>query len=174
MNEQVIIGFSRPRANTVFSWGIRTVENTPFSHTYIRYYSKRLDRWLVYHADQADCHFNNFPSFLSENRPVEEYIIPCTQEEKTAIEQMCIDKVGLKYGWWQIAGMALSRISRLWFDVSVKNPFSDGEKTMVCSEFVGRILRILGESIRDEDLEIEGPKWIRNKTVDLYNKRSLI
>ena len=42
-----------------------------------------------------------------------------------------------------------------------KNPFSDGVKTQVCSEIVGRFLQdVLGWG-KDLDLDLVGPKEIR-------------
>lgn len=160
MND-IIVGFSTSsRKNSWISAGIRFVERTPYSHVYIRFYSESLERWLVYHASHTDIHFNNIETFNNENKVLEEYRVLTNSQKRKEALQLCVDRVGRPYGRLQLVGMGIVRLIHSWFDVRLKNPFSDGEKTQVCSELVGHVLNKLGFSISISDLEFEGPRYI--------------
>jgi hypothetical protein len=162
MSDQLIVGFSRPNHTSVLASAIMWAEGTKFSHTYVRVYSASLERWLVYHASRTTLHFSNWPTIRAANVIVEEYAIDITPAQQTAILQHCIDVVDLPYAALQLAGMGLVRLcQKLGWRVS--NPFRDGEKTQVCSELVGHVLQIVGADIKDCDLEVEGPRFIRDK-----------
>jgi hypothetical protein len=167
--DQLIVGFSRPKKGTVISAAIEWVEGTDFDHTYIRVYSASLDRWLVYHASRTNLHFSNWTDIQKKNVIVEEYPIPVTPEQKVRILQHCIDVVDRPYGFLQLIGMGWVRVCQKagW---RVKNPWRDGERTQVCSELVGHVLQLIGSDIRDEQLEYEGPGFIRGKVIELVAK----
>lgn len=96
-----------------------------------------------------------------KNIIVEEYAVIVTEEQKNKILQYCIDTVENPYGTLQLIGMGIARLQKV-ITGKGKNPFRDGERSQVCSELVGRILRIIGMDIQEEDLEIEGPKFVRD------------
>lgn len=169
--EEIIFGFSTAKGFSPISWAIQKVEGTEYSHVYIRVFSKSINRWLLYHASRDNLHFTNWDAFQDENKVIEEYAIPVTEDEKSDILGFCVDRMGYKYGKIQLIGMGIVRIAKLWFNKEIDNPFSDDEKTQVCSELAGRVLQRLGESIPDKALEVEGPKWIRERVIECYTRR---
>ena len=49
---ELFIGFSKPKNHPcpVYSYAIRAFENTPYSHVYIRWYSKYANTWVCFEA----------------------------------------------------------------------------------------------------------------------------
>ncbi len=159
----IVIGFSTSsKKNSIISAIIRLVERTPYSHVYVKFYSPTLDRWLVYHASHTNVHFNNIETFAKENIILEEYALATSECKKNEALRMCVDRVGRPYGYLQIFGMGIVRLIKAWFNVRLKNPFADGERTQVCSELVGHVISKLGYDINISELEFEGPRYIRN------------
>lgn len=172
MSEHVTIGFSRPKGFSILSTIIRWVEGTKFDHTYLRIYSKSLDRWLIYHASKTSLHFSNWESIQANNVICEEYELPIFEAEKVKILQYCVDNLEKPYGVLELIGIGWVRLARA-LGYKIKNPFSDGLKTEVCSEVVGHVLKMIqdhddGPFITDEQLETEGPKFIRDEVAKWY------
>lgn len=158
-NDEIVIGFSTAVGFKVVAMAIRAFEGTAYSHVYMRYYSSKLDRDMIYQSNIDNVHFTNKEHFLEKNKIIEEYAFKVTPEQRIKIQQKCIDRLSLQYGSLQLIGMAYAQIMRK-LGMTPKNPFWDGEKTQVCSELVGHILIELGYEIDPKALEIEGPKWL--------------
>jgi hypothetical protein len=157
----IVFGFSTSsKWWSPVAWGIRLVERTPYSHVYMKFWSDSLQRWLIYHASQRDLHFNNLEMFEQYNRVLKEYKVFASKKDRTEGLQLCVDRVGWAYGRMQLVGMAAVRVVKAWFGWKVKNPFADAEKTQVCSEIAGRVLKIVGGPIDVSALEYEGPRYI--------------
>lgn len=168
----ITVGFSRPKKPTVISRTIMAVEKTPdYSHTYIKTRANSLERTLVYHASEHNLHFMNFDDFGARNEVFEEFTFWITPEIKKKVLQFCIDKSGRKYGKLEFVGMGWVRLVRAWFGVRVKNPFRDGDFTMVCSELAGHVLKLLGEEFDTKILEVEGPRWVYNRCLDMHQRK---
>lgn len=166
----ITVGFSTTRKWRPLSWAIKFVEKTEYSHVYLKFRSDKLAREFIYQASDDNLNFMNMQMFLKKNIVVEEYIIPVSPEEKRAIMQYCIDTIGIPYGKVQLVGMGLVRLSRIWFNRKIANPFKDGEKTQVCLELVGRALKILGAHVDEEMLEEGGLVWM-NEIVRKFSKK---
>ena len=151
----VTFGFSTTRKHHLLSSLIRKVEKTPFSHVYLKFHSDSLDRDLIYQASHFDINFMNTKLFDEKNVVIEEFDIPCTADERRAMVQYAVDKVGDPYAAMQLVGIGLVRLVRAWFGLKIHNPFSDGEKRQICMELGGRCLRFLGVEV-DETLLEEG------------------
>jgi len=154
---KIIIGFSKPKDTKFpwFSWIIRWMQKTPYSHVYIQWYSNMAEQIMVYHANSHGINFITKDEFDKTCEKIEEFE---TQIEKHTYKNLIIfflKNAGKPYGFLQAFGMFLVKVLKL-----KKNPFSDGRKSQVCSEVVGYILQdIIGIEIL-EDLEIAGPKEI--------------
>lgn len=156
------IGFSTKKHENAFSYVIKKVENTKYSHVYLKFYSKSLDRYLVYHATGDGLYFLGFVKFSNENKIFKEYLISASEEEKTKILKWCVDNSGKEYGKLQIIGIGIVRLIKHLFGKVINNPFANGDKKQVCDETVARVLQILGYNFIEADIEREGPKWIDN------------
>lgn len=155
------IGFSRPRSKwKVGSALIRLFERSDFSHTFLRWESESLERELVYQASHGMVHFMAGHRFDIEALTVREYEIQLTDSEFNLVLQKCVDLAGVKYGYWTLFGMAIERLT------GCRNPFRDRERTYVCSELVGEVLKLHGD-FEDLDLELIGPKVLESSLAEL-------
>lgn len=166
--KKLIIGFST--SPSIVSSLIRTVEGANYSHVYVRFYSEAYDRWLCYHAQASSLHFLSYESFREHFKVIEEFELEVSEETMKKLVQYCIDNAGKPYGRLQLVGMAISRISYLWFSLKLQNPFADGEKTQVCSELVYHVAKEFLGNYPKGNPECEGPRWI-NSWVRKFGKR---
>lgn len=153
--KKIFIGFSKPNHFAVGSLLIRLIEGTDFSHTFI------LINGSVFQESMPEINVIDYVDFQKKNKIVDLHTICVSDEKLDEIISFCVDSLTAKvpYGRYQLVGMGAVRLlNRLGF--RFKNPFADGQKTMVCSEFVGYILKILGISVPMDQLEVEGPKLI--------------
>jgi hypothetical protein len=172
MMESVTIGFSKPKKARILSLIIRVLEGTKYSHVFVKLQAETLQRTLIYQAQGLSVHFVNKETFYGKNQTVESYVLPITKEEKVKILQFCIDHVGKPYGLVQIVGMGRYRLVKNWFNKKVRNPLKDKDKTFVCSEIVGHILKILDDSVDEKMFEVEGPRWINKKVKQICAERA--
>lgn len=166
----ILIGFATPMSPCAFiAFAIRLIEETPYSHTYIKIWSDSANDYIVYQENFAGLSVMNGSIFNAKEKIFSEYKIEVTEEQLFEIIRFCHKNFGLPYGTKQIMGMLWARSLRQLGCPNAKNPFADGPKTMVCSELVGTVLGMIGKQIDPELLEIEGPKLIHKKVVELYN-----
>lgn len=168
----ILIGFSTPKNDFAIAAAmIRFVENTPYSHVYVKIWSDIIDGYIVYQETFSGLGAMNGEIFDQHVKIFSEYKINVTEEQLTKIMHFFQDNYGLPYGVRQIAGMLTARVLRQLGFHDAKNPFADGIRTMVCSEMVGAVLLILGETINKSELEIEGPKMIHRAVVKLFGSQ---
>jgi hypothetical protein len=137
--DSIIVGFSRPKAFfEPFSWIIRAITRSKFSHAYIRFYSEEYNRWLVYQASGLKVNFIGQTSFDDVELVYEEFNVPVTPLTKKTAIQGAIDKCGSPYGVGQIIGFGAVLFMRI-FGKNIHNPFYSGS-SYVCSELVADIL----------------------------------
>lgn len=163
--KKISIGFSKPNSFKIGSFLIRKMEGTEFSHTFL----------LVDHdiyQESASC-FNKivYSFFLKDHIIVDMHEISISDEKYDEIMYFvseCVNK-RIPYGKLQIVGMGFIRLVNQLFRRKFKNPFADGMKTMVCSEVVAEILRIAGHPLPQDQIEIEGPKYIHKFVKNISN-----
>lgn len=170
----LIIGFSTARKKFApFGLAIRLIEQTPYNHVYLKFWSDSLSRWLIYQASHTRLNFCGEQRFLEDEVIIEEFAINTTKEQQTAILQYCIDTVGTPYGIVEIMGLVYARLLGR-FGKKIRNPLADNQKTMICSELVGNVLNILGENIPASVLEVEGPHYIHDRVAELVKKQGTV
>jgi hypothetical protein len=170
--DRFIIGFSTNlHATAVMAAVIRSVEGTKYSHTYLKFWSETLQRYLIYHAAGNKVSFTNEKRFAEHSTIIEEYEIKINATDKAALLQFCVDIVDTPYGRMQLIGMGIARIAAK-LGWHIKTPFKDGPKTQVCSELVGRALALLGVQIDARRLEIDGPKFINEIVRKLHAEQN--
>jgi len=144
----LIIGFSKPKKwFEPFSWLIRLVTSSPFSHAYIKFYSQSYDRTLIYQASGLKVNFIGQPMFDSSELTVAEFTIPITDDALESTVQYAIDRCGSSYGILQILGFGAVLFMRT-FGKKIQNPLYSGD-TYVCSELVSDILIEIGQANGD-------------------------
>lgn len=146
--KSIIIGFSKPKNHSfpIFSWIIRFVDWAPYSHVYIRWNSKSIDRDLIYQASGISVHFLSGKKFDQKAESLFKYQIEINESLKYKTIQKCVDNLGSPYGIKQALGIGIVKLFRL-FGKDIKNPFADGNATWVCSELVLDVLKDLGMKI---------------------------
>lgn len=152
---KIQIGFSRPKkVFPIFSWAIRLVEWTSYSHVYVKSFSSIADEFLVYQASGTQVNFMGFCYFSRVAHVVKEFEFEISEEAHKAYLKWAIRMSGAPYGLKAVLGILLVRCFNL-----KRNPLSDGEKTWFCSELAGRVLSdFMGAHFPPEELEMAGPK----------------
>ncbi len=166
---KITVGFSTRK--TLLAWLIRKAERTPYSHVYVRYWNPFIEEHVVLHAAGFNVHFSTLDRFLAEkNIIIQEYDIPLdSKDQLKAIIKFSTRMAGASYGSTQLLGMGWARILKGMTNKSHKNPFKDGEKTMVCSEFVAHILNLAGYKVDLALAEVDGPAWV-DKSIQANSK----
>jgi hypothetical protein len=153
----VSIQFTRP-ANCWFkwfSWVVRLIEWTPYSHVRLKWSASWGDP-VVYEASGSDVKF--LGKLGLDQRPIKvlaEFNFDLTDQQYRKLLHICMANAGVNYGVKQILGIGIARLFRL-----SRNPFSQGRKSQVCSEVVGRFLEEVLEHDTQLDLDLAGPKDI--------------
>lgn len=155
---KLTIGFSKPKKHIfpIFSWLIRLSEKTSYSHVYVKWHSKGADTNVLYEASGSNVKFLGEKVYKKKIQPIHEYEVEINTKTYKKLLKFCMENAGVDYGIKQVFGIALVKIFKL-----KKNPFSDNRKSQVCSELIGHILEdVLGKKL-DLDLDIAGPRAIK-------------
>ena len=181
-HDHMVIGFSKPRNNKfpLFSWIIRLIEWTPYSHVYIRWWNHHHDEIMVYEASGTVVKFLGGEAFKYKVDELEAYQLIVSAEARKEIVKFCIRNAGKPYGVKQIIGIGwskfrcalnklINKVFKTKLNERVPNPFSDGKASQVCSEVIGYILRDqLGVKIQ-ADLDVAGPRMLNEITRNIPN-----
>lgn len=158
----IFVGFSRPKKFMPLAWLIMKIEDTEYSHVYLKFYSASMERWLIYEAGGLMVRFKGSTLFQMDNLCVDEFKIELDDAHYNKTIAWCVDNCGRPYGIFQLFGMLYSYIIKHIFNEDVKNPLRDGRKSQVCSEMIGYLLKDNGIINIEEDLDLAGPKKIYN------------
>lgn len=164
----IIVGFSKPKNHIfpIFSWLIRLFEGgTKYSHVYVRWYSLGARVDACYEASGTQVHFVGKKVFDEKIQPVYEYQLEINRETYRKLLHFCMSNAGVKYGIKQVFGIAWQRLNKL-LGRKVDNPFSDGNKSWICSELVAAIfIDVVGLEVSKEvenELDSASPKNIKD------------
>lgn len=157
--ETVTIGFSKPNKFKLFAFAIMKGLGIPYSHVYVKFYSSKFDRFLIYQASHTTVNFCSVPIFEKNNAVVKEFPVQMTPDQFVSMLKFAIDNCGKPYGFKNILGLTYVRIMEL-LGKKVKSPFSDNDRTYVCCELVGAILNNFIEKDLKLDLNNITPKDI--------------
>jgi hypothetical protein len=135
------IGFSAPKKNKFpfFSFMVRLIERTPFSHVYMQIEMPEINHCLIYHASDLRIHFTGENQFNQANNTIYKFIFKINKDVYNKIITFCINEAGKPYGFLQICGIMWVKFMAL-FDKHISNPFVSYDKTQICSEAIGKIL----------------------------------
>lgn len=159
---KIIAGFSTPKSGfQPFSWLIRWVCNSPFSHAYMRVFDINTQKWIIYQASGRVVNAITQEAFDSVEKVCAEFEIPVTLRTKQKSVAKAQDDLGKPYGVAKIFGIGWILLNRL-FGKKVKNPFANGGATEICCEMLSEIL---DEKILDSD-EIDAESCM---PIDVFN-----
>ena len=156
----VFIEFTKPveRILPVYSWLIRMIEGTEYSHVRIRWQNS-IGINLIYEASGSSVKL--IGDYATNKHPVEvvhSYKFSLNKEEYRKLISL-FRFAGVDYGIKQVFGIALARLFKL-----KKNPLSQGRRSQVCSELVAMFLvEVLGIIYLPHiiNLDLVGPKQIQ-------------
>ena len=161
------IDFTRPidKPFPVFSYGIRAVQGTPYSHVRLRWINS-TGRQVIYEASGSSVKFvGTLAQEQSKVHIVKSYEIGLDRSRYRGLIDLCMEYAGVNYGKLQIIGIALAYL----FNMS-KNPLSSGKYSQVCSELVGRFLEeVMGFELH-LNLDVAGPLQIDMVLEDLCER----
>jgi len=160
---KINIGFSKPKKHPfpIFSWAIRLVERTKYSHVYLNWHSKGADVDIYYQASGSSVHFSCESVAKEKLETIYLYQIEIDRKRYRKLIKFCMSNAGKDYGKKQIIGIAYSKFMCYITGKKVKNPFSDGRKSFVCSELVGALIEDVIDKDTNLDLDIAGPRAIK-------------
>jgi hypothetical protein len=167
---KIVVGFSRPRKTKLLSTIIMAVEQTNYSHVYVRLYSATYDRVMIYQASGLQVNFVGLTHFLEHNQIVDEFEFEITEEAYKKMMQFAIDQAGVAYGMKQLIGMAIRKFGR-WSGLGFKNPWADGHATYVCSELAAHIIKDYISGAIGTDLDDMDPSAVHEHLSQI--KRSI-
>lgn len=145
---KIYVGFSKPihKILPIYSWAIRALEGTKFSHVYVRH-STKYDIDIVYQASGTQVNFESGELFFKKAEAIKEFLFEITDEAFDSYMKFAIQNAGKPYGILQVFGIAVYSLLGL-----KKNPFPSGSANYVCSEFVGEILFEIGRFKYDREV----------------------
>lgn len=156
MIDKVTIGFSKPRNRLlpVGSWAIRFFQQTPYSHTYVRFHSQSIDRTLIYESvGTGGVRFVGYKLWHTHAEEIKAFTLSADKINIINMLQTFVDECGTDYGYLQNIGIALADLFG-WKN----NPWRNGKN---CSEIVAEFLISEGYSF-SKPLDLITPKDIYN------------
>ncbi len=150
---KIIIGFSKPKTwFNPFSWLIRLIEGTPYSHTYVKTFFQAADCWLIYQASGKMVNFMSEKQFDNTVHKYKEFEFEISEEAYKEYIKWAVRNAGVPYGLKTVLGILLVRVFNL-----KKNPFGDGQKSLFCAELSRIALsHFIGAYLPKEDFETAG------------------
>lgn len=142
---KVSIGFSRPKTWKPLAKLIMLIEGTEYSHVFITWHCSEINRRKVFEAVGAGIRILSNVNFKSQAEVVALYDFNVDDLSLITIEQKAHDLTGRSYDFKAIIGLALMRLSNLWYRITdsptrIGNPFKDGDFSQLCVEAGGMVL----------------------------------
>lgn len=164
---KVLIGFSKTKKKLgIFSWIIRKIECTDYSHTYLRFNNSR-GKGLIYQASHTMVNFMGEKVFLEQSEPVKEYEILLTEEQYAEMIDFCIDRCGIPYAALENLGIGIARLCNV-VGIKAHNIFGIKRSAYKCSEIVAEFLENILKVEIPEDLDMVSPKQVHAVVEKLY------
>lgn len=166
----IIFGFSKPVSKLKLgSWIIRLVQGTDYSHTYVKWLSRKTNLWMIYQATgKGGVNFISEDRFSKHSKIVKEFAVDETEIERANVKQFFQENSGDDYGYLQLLGIGWAMFVK-WCGGRVDNPFPHG---MVCSELVANILATEFKLDIDlTDLDVINVKTVHDKLQDAVDSK---
>lgn len=148
----IYIGFSRPTTFfPIFSWLIRLIEWTRFSHVYIRYFDTYTKEWIIFEASHGEVHLIQWNNWREKAITVYEQAFEIEEERKRRLVKFMVKNLQKPYSIKNILGIAIKILTGL-------RLFKDSNKAFICSELVATAL---GDRLKfEKELDFVTPKDI--------------
>jgi uncharacterized protein YycO len=176
MNKDVKIDIIFSTTQSLVSWYLRSYfgMNTPFSHVCLKIHSDHYQRTIIYEANGKGIRAEEYSLWDQRNKTIFKFPLRVTAQRKYNMIQYCIDNLGKEYGhdtiWYHILDNKFGIPTKLGFD---------GNKKMMCSEFVYEIckdeINFIYEAlgyIVPESIELVHPKALYELLVEYKLSRT--
>jgi uncharacterized protein YycO len=160
----IIIGLSASAEFSIFSWLIKKVLKTKYSHAYVRLHDELTNIDMVYQASGPYVNFQNMDDFVKSETIVREYPISVTEETYAKVMSFCEKKVGKPYALRNIFAIFIYHLTGKKILKSDKD-----ECKFICSELVAEILEICGILDKKVDLDYFTPLNVDETMGSLLN-----
>lgn len=150
----IAIGFSKPKSAKPLSWLIRKLQNTEYSHVYIKFTSDKYGRNIIYQASGLQVNFVGEAVFKDHCEVVKECSIQISDETYQKMMTFAIDKAGYPYSIKQLFNIVIYMVT------GKTHVLGSGREAYVCSELAGEMLKTILNVAVNEDLDIVTPKDI--------------
>ena len=149
MSKKLIVGFSRPKAFfEPFSWLIRLVQWTSYSHAYVRFYLESTNQWIVLQASGLKVNMVTWEHFRQIEVIAKEFEFDITDRKNSKIISWSFNKLVLPYNLLSVFGIGLILLFKT-FGIKIGNPFS-GKGSLFCSELADIVVsEFLGAHINE-------------------------
>lgn len=152
----IIIGFSKPKTRKIFSEAIMWMEQSNFSHVYIKIDWPSADRQLVYQASGLQVNFESWSYFQTHAHSVAEFNIDITEEVYKKIATYLCDNLNKPYSMKQVYGMFFVCLGKR-MNITITNPYKNRHDAFICSEIGADILKEANIDVGTDSEDI-GPK----------------
>jgi len=155
------------KSKTIGSFALRKYMNTKFSHVLLKLNYASLDREVIYEASNVGVRCMKLQNWETHNQIIDRFPITLSPDRKKELIKYCIDHLGIKYGFLSIPAI-------LFHDLIQKNIGlgDDGERRMICSEFLYLAVKdIIGEI--NEDSDFIKPSEIYSKLKEKYHASNI-
>jgi hypothetical protein len=159
---KIEVGFSKPINRIplfgyVFSWCIRTIYRTKYSHVFVRWRVPAANTEVVYEASGTSVKFVNGDIFDKKGQTLHTYTLEISEQTYKRLLKYCLTNVGVSYGILQAIGIGAAYLLNL-----SSNPFNNGNRKQVCSELVANIIDENPQKAFGKDLDLVSPKDIKD------------
>jgi len=121
----------------IFSWLVRLVEHTKYSHFIVGWYDGYLKKEIFYESTGSGMNFINKKLFLKKHKIIKEFKF--NSKNIYDIKKYAHDNAKRKYSIKQIFGLFIMRLLSL-FNIKISNPFKDGQYSQICVETAAYLL----------------------------------
>lgn len=156
------------RSKTVGSYVLRKYMGVPFSHVLLKLSYPSLNREVIYEASIIGVRSMRLENWEKHgNEIVHRFPISLSPERKKELITFCIDHLGVSYGYLTLPSILIHDL--------IKKPIGlgdDGERRMICSEFLYLAVKdLIGEV--DKDTDFIKPVEIYMKLKERLNDNSI-
>jgi hypothetical protein len=162
---ECFIGFSVSKLRfPILGKLIQLLQRNKFSHTWIAFYLRSSQKWLVIDATSSGVKIHDMENFKKHHKMVKKYVIEATEDQKRAMLLYAINQSYTKYSIIELLGNVVQMIFGL-----KNNPVGQGKRFTRCNELVGEILKEVFHHDIPISLDNTDLLWL-----DEYLKRKLL
>jgi hypothetical protein len=141
----MIVVTSSPKKWKIGAELIKFYQKTKFSHVAI------IKGDLVFQASHGSVNCMHISVFLKDNVIIDRFYVPNDSVDMNFVKL----QLGKKYSLWQIVQIALDYIT------GIKITISNGNEKFICSEFVGKALRL--KWVNEHTTPLEIAKYLKER-----------